>query len=409
MREILLCRTCKSPDIDIVLDLGQSPVANRYTSRINPGVEPFYDLAIALCNKCKVVQTSETLPRESIFDENYAYFSSTSKSWLEHSKLFASQVCERFSITEGHTVVEIASNDGYLLQYFKELGVKTIGVEPTLSTARVALAKDIFTIIDFFGETRISDLREQGLSNADLLIANNVLAHVPDLIDFTRGLKGILNEQGVISVEFQYVLPLVQNNAFDTIYHEHYSYFSVLALQPLFKSAGLRIFDIDDISTHGGSIRVYACHELASFSESDSVLNHINDEISAGLESVKGFEEMQQRTKNQKVAFLEFLREHKNSVVCGYGAAAKGNTFLNYCQVGNSDIQAVFDAAEAKQGLLLPGSKIPILSPRNIREIKPEFLIVLPWNISDEIIKQTSFISEWGGRHVLAMPTLQVI
>ena len=404
----LICRTCQSTDIDLVLDLGLSPIANRYITSSDFMDELVYPLAIAICNNCKIVQTTETLPRESIFEENYAYFSSTSSIWLRHSKKFASQVTERFALSKNSRVLEIASNDGYLLQFFKELDIQVIGVEPTISTASVAHAIGIPTIVDFFGATNLADLRAKGLVNADLIVANNVLAHVPDLKDFIHGMKEVLNQNGVISIEIPHLMEVIRNNAFDTIYHEHYSYFSILALDPLFKGAGLRIFDVEDIPTHGGSIRVFICHEDSKHVTSSKVSLHIEMELNADLGSQLGFRDMQTRATRQKDDFLEFLSLNKDSKICGYGAAAKGNTFLNFCSVDASEIVAVFDAAQAKQGLYLPGSKIPVLSPAEIIEMRPDFLLIFPWNISSEVIEQTSFISEWGGRHVIAMPTLKI-
>jgi SAM-dependent methyltransferase len=394
--------------MNLLLDLGLSPIANRYTTNANFASELIYPLAIALCNKCKIVQTTETLPRESIFEEDYAYFSSTSSSWLKHSKEFAIYVTQRFALLNNSKVVEIASNDGYLLQFFQELQMQVLGVEPTISTASVAQAMGIPTIVDFFGATRIADLRAKGLMSADLIVANNVLAHVPDLKDFIQGMKEVLNQEGVISIEIPHLLEMVRNNAFDTIYHEHYSYFSILALNPLFKGVGLRIFDVEDIPTHGGSIRVYVCHEEASHISSSSVSKHIEMELNAHLGSELGFREMQNRATRQKNDFIEFISLNKVSKICGYGAAAKGNTFLNFCSVGVNEIVAVFDAAQAKQGLYLPGSKIPVLNPTEIKQLKPDYLVIFPWNISSEVIEQTSFIKEWGGRHVIAMPTLKI-
>jgi len=409
MASRLICRTCGSNDIKVVLDLGFSPIANRYTTNFDSNNEMVYPLAIALCDNCKIVQTTETLPRESIFEKNYAYFSSTSSSWLEHSKEFAVYATQRFLLSKDSTVVEIASNDGYLLQFFQELEIQVIGVEPTISTASVAQAKGIPTIVDFFGATKISDLKAKGLRSADLIVANNVLAHVPDLKDFIQGMKQVLNQEGVISIEIPHLFEMVANNSFDTVYHEHYSYFSILALDPLFKGAGLRIFDIEAIPTHGGSIRVYVCHEISNRGTTSKVSKYIEMELDADLGSELGFREMKIRATRQKEDFLEFLFLNKVSKICGYGAAAKGNTFLNYCAVGVEEIAAVFDAAQAKQGLYLPGSKIPILNPSKIREIRPDFLVIFPWNIGSEVIEQTSLISEWGGRHVLAMPTLKIL
>jgi SAM-dependent methyltransferase len=409
MESRLVCRTCESSDIKVVLDLGFSPIANRYTTSSNFMNELVYPLAIALCNKCKIVQTTETLPRESIFEEDYAYFSSTSSSWLEHSREFAAHATQRFSLSKDSTVVEIASNDGYLLQFFQELEIQVIGVEPTLSTASVAEANGIPTIVDFFGATKIPDLKAKGLKHADLIVANNVLAHVPDLKDFILGMKQVLNQEGVITIEIPHLFEMVRNNSFDTVYHEHYSYFSMLALVPLFKNLGLRIFDAESISTHGGSIRVYVCHEIANRETSSEVTRYVGMELAANLGSELGFEGMKNRATHQKDDFLEFLSLNKGSKICGYGAAAKGNTFLNFCSVGVEEVVAVFDAAQAKQGLYLPGSKIPVLDPTKISEFKPDFLVIFPWNISSEIIEQTSFISEWGGRHVLAMPTLKIL
>lgn len=406
------CRSCNNPLTHVFVDLGESPPSNSYLSpeQLNEP-EHFYPLRVYVCEKCFLVQIDEHKKAEEIFDKNYAYFSSFSKTWLAHARDYVEMMCERFGFDEKDQVIEIASNDGYLLQYFKEKNVKVLGVEPTLSTARAAREKGIETVTEFFGSEFAARLRDEG-RQADLLLGNNVLAHVPDINDFARGLSVALKPGGILTMEFPHVLQLVENNQFDTIYHEHFSYLSLYTTQRIFAAQGLEIFDVEEIPTHGGSLRIFANHAGDDSREvSERVEELLQKEIDHGLLDLDYYLDFQRKADKVRDDLLIFLRAQKETgnKVSAYGAAAKGNTLLNYCGVRDDMIDFVVDASPHKQGRYLPGSRIPIVDEPCIRRSKPAFVLILPWNIKDEIMEQLSYIAEWGGSFVTAIPELRII
>jgi SAM-dependent methyltransferase len=405
------CRSCKNPLTHVFVDLGSSPPSNSYLSpdQLNEP-ESFYPLRVYVCEKCFLVQIDEHKKAEEIFDQSYAYFSSFSKTWLEHAKNYVGMMCERFGFDEKSQVIEIASNDGYLLQYFKEKNIKVLGVEPTLSTATAAREKGIETLTEFFGSEFAAGLKSKGLQ-ADLLLGNNVLAHVPDINDFVSGLSVALKPDGVLTMEFPHIMQLVENNQFDTIYHEHFSYLSLHTTRGIFAARGLEIFDVEELPTHGGSLRIFAKHvEDDSKEVSGRVEELLNKELEHGLLDLNYYLDFQKKADKVRDDLLVFLRAQKEmgNRVAAYGAAAKGNTLLNYCGVKNDLIEFVVDASPHKQGRYLPGSRIPIVDEHYIRREKPAYVLVLPWNIKDEIMEQLSYIDEWGGVFVTAIPSLSV-
>jgi hypothetical protein len=404
-----LCRFCqKSLDHEFV-DLANAPPSNAFLKPEDlAGPETFYPLKLYVCGSCFLVQVDEYKAAQEIFDADYAYFSSFSQSWLKHCKKYAEAVIERFHLTTKSKVVEIASNDGYLLQYFKERGVQTLGIEPAKSTADVAISKGIETISRFFGKTCALDLvRERG--KADLIAANNVLAHVPDINDFVGGFKLLLADSGVMTVEFPHVLQLVKLNQFDTIYHEHFSYFSLHTICQIFEKHGLRIFDVEEITTHGGSLRIYVDHG-SQHPLSPAVKALLDREHREGINTLKFYDGFQAITDDVKNEFLEFLLAAKKSgkSVAAYGAAAKGNTFLNYCGIKRDLIKYVVDASPHKQGRFLPGSHIPVLNENALRESKPDYVVILPWNLKTEITEQLAYVRQWDGKFAIAIPNLEV-
>jgi C-methyltransferase C-terminal domain/Putative zinc binding domain/Methyltransferase domain len=407
------CRFCGAPVNAVFADLGMSPLANSYLppERAN-GMEPFYPLRALVCERCFLVQLEEFETPEQIFTE-YAYFSSYSSSWLDHSRRYAERMIERLGLNDSSHVVEIASNDGYLLQFFHERQIPVLGIEPAANVAKVALQKGIPTLVEFFGQETASSLAEE--SAADLLLGNNVLAHVPDLNDFVGGMKIMLKPRGVITMEFPHLMRLIEENQWDTIYHEHFSYFSFLTVSRVFEAHGLRLFDVEELPTHGGSLRVYGAHaedaEDADKLESEAARELRERERDAGYEQLDtylGYGRMVEQDKREILQFLIGLKEQGLRIV-GYGAPAKGNTLLNYCGIGREFIDYTCDLNPHKQGHLLPGSHIPIRSPEAIREDKPDVVLILPWNLKDEIVEQLSFIDEWGGRFAARTPDLQLI
>jgi SAM-dependent methyltransferase len=401
------CRFCAAPVEAVFADLGSSPLANSYLppERAN-SMEPFYPLRALVCERCFLVQLEEFETPERIFSD-YAYFSSYSSSWLEHSRRYSERMIERLGLDESSHVVEIASNDGYLLQFFHERQIPVLGIEPAANVAKVALQKGIPTLVEFFGAETASSLA--GESSADLLLGNNVLAHVPDLNDFVAGMKILLSPTGVITMEFPHLLRLMEDNQWDTIYHEHFSYFSFLTVSRVFEAHGLRLFDVEELPTHGGSLRIYGAHaEDPGKPQTDAAVELLERERAAGyerLETYLGYSRRVQADKRQILSFLIGLKEQGLRVV-GYGAPAKGNTLLNYCGLGCDFIDYTCDLNPHKQGHLLPGSHIPIRSPEVIREDRPDVVLILPWNLKDEIIEQLSFIREWGGRFAARTPEL---
>lgn len=404
------CRFCATPLEDVFADLGMSPLANSYlTPEQANAMEPFYPLRAFVCSQCFLVQLEEFETPDHIFSE-YAYFSSYSTSWLDHSRRYVEQVTARFGIDQRSHVVELASNDGYLLQYFHERQIPVLGIEPAANVAKVALQKGIPTLVEFFGREAASSLAAS--SAADLLIGNNVLAHVPDLNDFVGGMKLLLKPGGVITMEFPHLLRLVEENQFDTIYHEHFSYFSFLTARKVFTKHGLRLFDVEELPTHGGSLRIYGCHaEDASKPESERATELISRELGAGYEDVKTYLAYAHRVQEEKRAILSFLIElkHRGLSIVGYGAPAKGNTMLNFCGIGTDFIDYTVDLNPEKQNHFLPGSHIPIRAPVALRETRPDVVLILPWNLREEIMDQHGYIREWGGRFVARAPEMRLL
>jgi 2-polyprenyl-3-methyl-5-hydroxy-6-metoxy-1,4-benzoquinol methylase len=404
------CRFCDSVLERTFVDLGMSPLANSYL-RIEQlqQMEPFYPLHVYICEKCYLVQLPVVQSPEEIFSD-YAYFSSYSESWLKHAQAYTDLMIERFSFDSNSQVIEIASNDGYLLQYFKERGVPVLGVEPAKNVAKAAQEAGIPTIIKFFGTQTAMELATEG-KYADLLIGNNVLAHVPDVNDFVKGMKIILKRNGIITMEFPHLMRLVEENQFDTIYHEHFSYFSFITVEKIFANHSLTIFDVDEIPTHGGSLRIYASHtEDTSKRVSQRVTNLKNREENAGFRHFEFYLSFSEKVKETKRKILTFFIEAKRAgkAIVGYGAPAKGNTLLNYCGIRSDFVDYTVDRSPHKQGLYLPGNHIPIYHPDKIKETKPDYMLILPWNLKEEIMEQMSHIRDWGGKFVVFIPEIKV-
>ncbi|MDQ6751001.1 MAG: class I SAM-dependent methyltransferase [Actinomycetota bacterium] len=393
------CRFCAVPLEHIFADLGMSPLANSYLrpEQVN-AMEPFYPLRALVCSKCFLVQLEEFETPSAIFSD-YAYFSSYSTTWLEHCQRYVDQVVERFGLSASSHVVELASNDGYLLQYFHERQIPVLGIEPAANVAKVALQKGIPTLVEFFGVEAAGTLVEQ--SQADLLIGNNVLAHVPDLNDFVAGMKILLKPGGVITMEFPHLMRLVADNQFDTIYHEHFSYFSFQTVRRVFAAHGLRLFDVEELTTHGGSLRIFGCHDDDEAKpDGERATDLLQRELGGGFDQLAVYDDYARHVQEFKRDILEFFIECKRAgrTIVGYGAPAKGNTLLNYCGIGRDFIDYTVDLNPGKQGHYLPGTHIPIRSPELLRETRPDIVFILPWNLKDEIVEQLSFVADWGGR-----------
>jgi 2-polyprenyl-3-methyl-5-hydroxy-6-metoxy-1,4-benzoquinol methylase len=406
------CRFCKTELEHVFIDLVNSPPSNSFlTAEELNEPEIFYPLKVYTCHKCFLVQIDEYKKSDKIFDSGYVYFSSYSKSWLKHANEYTEMMTRRFNLTKNSRVVEIASNDGYLLQYFKEKGIPVLGIEPTANTAEVAKSKGIDTVVDFFGVKLAKELSLKNMQ-ADVLLGNNVLAHVPDIIDFVSGMKILLKEGGVITMEFPHLVQLVANNQFDTIYHEHFSYLSFTTVRSIFESQGLHMFDVEELSTHGGSLRIFAKHNNdASKKVEDNVANLLRREREAGITDINYYSNFSEKAMKVKLDLLSFLTEQKreNKKVAAYGAAAKGNTLLNYCGVKKDMIDYVVDANPHKQNKFMPASHIPVVDEERLKNDKPDFVIILPWNLRDEITAQLDYIKEWGGKFVIPIPSLQII
>jgi len=404
------CRFCDAPLDAVFADLGMSPLANAYLppERANK-MEPFYPLKALVCGNCFLVQLEEFESPQQIFSD-YAYFSSYSSSWLEHSRRYAEAMTERLALDADSRVVEVASNDGYLLQFFVERGVPSLGIEPAANVAEVAVEKGVPTVVEFFGEEVARRLAEE--SPADLLLGNNVLAHVPDLNDFVAGMKALLKPDGVITMEFPHLMRLIEENQWDTIYHEHFSYFSFLTVSAVFDAHGLRLFDVEELPTHGGSLRIFGAHAEDLDKPETAAARELRErEREAGyaqLDTYLGYGRRVERDKQQILRFLIELKERDLQIV-GYGAPAKGNTLLNYCGVRREFIDYTCDLNPHKQGHFLPGSHIPIRAPEQIRADRPDVVLILPWNLKDEIVEQLSFIREWGGRFAARTPELTLL
>lgn len=413
----MTCRFCHTPLEHVFIDLFNSPASNSFlTAEQLNEPETFYPLKVFTCPTCFLVQVDEYKKSDAIFDSDYVYFSSFSTSWLAHSKHYVEAMTGRFGLNEQSLVVEVASNDGYLLQYFVERQIPVLGIEPTANTAAVAIEKGVPTITRFFGTELARELTEQGpeqnATQADLLLGNNVLAHVPDIVDFVKGMKILLKPEGVVTMEFPHLLQLVENNQFDTIYHEHFSYLSFTTVSQIFAAQGLVMFDVDELPTHGGSLRIYAKRDTdQSKPISPNVAAMVQKEAETGLTTMAYYEGFQQRALRVKLDLLDFLSQQRRAgkSVAAYGAAAKGNTLLNYCGVKSDLIDFVVDANPAKQNKFLPASHIPVVDEAILKARKPDFVLILPWNLRDEITSQLSYISDWSGQFVVPIPEVKVL
>lgn len=406
------CRFCQTKVSHVFIDLVASPPSNSFLSKENLNEpEVYYPLKVQVCDKCFLVQVDEYKKSDAIFNNEYVYFSSYSTSWLKHAEQYVNMMIKRFGYTKDHQVIEIASNDGYLLQYFLQKGVKVLGVEPTANTAAVAKDKGIDSIIDFFG-VRLANELVKSNTKADLILGNNVLAHVPDINDFVGGMPIILNEGGVVTMEFPHLLQLIQHHQFDTIYHEHFSYLSLYTVQQVFAKHGLRVFDVEEIPTHGGSLRIFAAHNDDTAKPTlSSVDNILLKEHSFGLTSIDAYTGFQAKAETVKDDLLEFLINAKRSgkKVAGYGAAAKGNTLMNFCGLKSDAVKYVVDMNPHKQNKFLPGTHIPVVAEDVLKEDKPDYVLILPWNIKEEVMQQLSYIHSWGGKFVIAIPSFQIL
>lgn len=405
------CRHCQTPMEKVFLDLGHAPPSNAYVqpSHLNQS-EMTFPLRLRVCEHCWLVQTEDFTDADRLFDENYAYFSSTSKSWLDHAARYANAMIKRLSLGKDSFVMEVASNDGYLLKNFVAAEIPCMGVEPTASTANVAEKRGILTLRKFFGRT-VAEKLAFDLRSADLIVGNNVYAHVPDINDFTQGLAAALKPEGVITLEFPHLMRMVEYSQFDTAYHEHFSYLSLSVVTRIFKSAGLRIFDVEELTTHGGSLRVYGCHKDASHACSKKVIEILDQEKMKGMHTLDFYEHFQESADSIKNGLLRFLLDAKRDgkKVVGYGAAAKGNTLLNYAGVKPDLLPFICDAAAAKQGQYTPGGHIPIVSPETLENTVPDYLLILPWNIAEEVIQQLEFLRDKGVQFVIAVPAVKFL
>ena len=404
------CRHCESTLVQKVLDLGSAPPSNAYLNAKNlRGPETGYPLVIRVCHSCWLVQTEDYAAAAELFDAHYAYFSSTSTSWLEHASRYCQDITARLGLNSASRVIEVASNDGYLLRNFVAAGIPCLGIEPTASTAEAAEAIGVSVLREFFTEALGQRLASGG-QQADLIIGNNVFAHVPAINDFTLGLKASLKPSGTITLEFPHLMRMFEQNQFDTVYHEHFSYFTLHTVQRIFAAAGLRVWDVDELPTHGGSIRIYGCHAEDPRPEAPAVAALVAEEVRRGLQSPVGYEGFQAKANRIKDDLLFFLIQQKRAgkTVAAYGAAAKGNTLLNYAGVKPDLLPFVCDAAPSKQGKWMPGSHIPILPPSALTERRPDFLLILPWNIAAEVRQQNIALERLGTRFVTAIPELTV-
>lgn len=403
------CRFCHKPLTRSFVDLGLQPLANSYVPVAKAGQpEPRYPLHARVCDSCLLVQVDHDVPAEAIFSD-YAYFSSYATSWVEHARRYAVAMTERFGLGPQSLVVEVASNDGYLLQHFKGAGIGVLGVEPAANVAAVAQEKGIPSEVAFFNRETAERLRAAGKA-ADLMAANNVMAHVPELNQFVAGFAVLLKPQGVLTVEFPHLLNLIEQVQFDTIYHEHYSYLSLLAAEKIFAAHGMRVFDVEELPTHGGSLRLYVCHRGADHTDTVGLARVRKKEAAAGLDTLAAYDNFAPRVAAVRDELRGFLTAAKadGKKVCAYGAAAKGNTLLNYCGVTARDIAAAYDKNPHKQQHLLPGSQIPVRGPEAIAEDRPDYLLILPWNLKNEIAAEQAQIRGWNGHFVIAIPQLQI-
>jgi SAM-dependent methyltransferase len=410
MNGIANCRFCGLPLNHTFVDLGMSPLCESYISveQLNR-MEPFYPLHVYICDNCFLVQLEEYVTPEEIFTE-YAYFSSYADTWLKHMKAYTDMMTNRFKLNKHSLVVEIASNDGYLLQYFIEKGIPVLGIEPARNIAKVAIEKGIPTIVEFFSEKMARGLASQG-KQADVLLGNNVLAQIPELNDFVRGMKIALKPEGIITMEFPHLVRLMEGNQFDTIYHEHFSYFSFTTVERIFRERGLALFDVEELTTHGGSLRIFARHAEDTgkpVSERMKELKSREEEI--GLARMETYFTFSEKVKDTKRKLLSFLIETKQrgKTIAAYGAPGKGNTLLNYCGIRTDFLDYAVDRNPYKHGKFTPGTRIPIFHPDKIRETKPDYVFILPWNLKDEIMGQLAYIREWGGKFIVPIPEVKI-
>jgi 2-polyprenyl-3-methyl-5-hydroxy-6-metoxy-1,4-benzoquinol methylase len=402
------CRLCGSDLTEVFADLGMSPLSNSYPGECQLGdMEPFYPLKAYVCQRCFLVQLGEVASPQEIFDE-YVYFSSYSTTWLEHARQYVDMIVDRLGLDESSHVVEVASNDGYLLQNFVARGIPVLGIEPASTVAAAAEERGVPTHVAFFGRETARELADT--RQADLIVANNVLAHVPDLNDFVGGFSILLAPGGVVTVEFPHLLSLIEEKQFDTIYHEHFSYFSLFTAVRAFQAHGLRIFDVEKLRTHGGSLRVYACHGDDARDESARVASLVAEEEAIGIAEIETYRDFAEGVREAKRRLLTFLIDCKRRKVriAGYGAPAKGNTLLNYCGIGTDFIDYTVDRNPHKQGRFLPGTHIPIRAVEEVGRTKPDLLFILPWNLADEIMEQMACVRDWGGRFLVTTPKLRV-
>lgn len=408
----LACRHCRRPLELELIDLGSQPLANNYLAPTPDAVatEVRYPLRVMVCEGCFLVQVEECVPPAAIFRHDYAYFSSYSASWVAHAERYAAAMISRFGLGTDSTVVEVASNDGYLLQHFAMRGIPCLGIEPAGRCAAAARAKGVETVAAFFGRETAAHLAAEGLA-ANLIAANNVLAHVPAMDDFVAGFLHILKPQGVATFEFPHLLKMISQTQFDTIYHEHYSYLSLGFVESLFAAHGLQVFDVERLSTHGGSLRVFACHAGARHTVTPAVAATREAESAAALDRPEGYGDFAARAREMRTALRHFLTKTRDDglAVAGYGAAAKGNTFLNFCEAGPEDMLFTVDRNPEKQGHLLPGSHIPVRDPVALRTARPDRILILPWNLADEIAREHAYIADWDARFVVAAPHLRLL
>lgn len=405
------CRHCQAPLEHVFLDLGYAPPSNAYLSAADLNKpELYFPLKLFVCEHCWLVQTEDYARADELFSHDYAYFSSVSKSWLEHAAQYVQMITERFDLGKQSQVIEIAANDGYLLKNFVAAGIPCLGIEPTASTAAAAEKLGIPILREFFGKALGERLAAES-QQADLIIGNNVYAHVPDINDFTTGLKAALKPNGTITLEFPHLMRLIEHTQFDTVYHEHFSYLSLYTVNRIFNQAGLRVWDVEELPTHGGSLRIYGCHDEDARQVSPSVDAMLAEEALHGLRTLVTYQDFQVKADRVKDDFLTFLIEQKRvgKTVAAYGAAAKGNTLLNYAGVKPDLLPFICDAAGSKQGRFMPGSHIPILPPVELVEQRPDYLVILPWNIASEVKQQNAWLEELGTKFVTAVPQLEIV
>lgn len=403
------CRLCGAPLRVTFADLGLSPIANDYVEDLG-AAEPFYPLHAFVCESCLMVQLGTVVDANHIFRPDYAYFSSYSDTWVEHARLYVEEMTERFGYDQGSNVIEVASNDGYLLQFFVQRGVPVLGVDPTSGTAAAAEERGVPTLVEFFTSELARKLVDEGRA-ADLVVGNNVLAHVPPVHDFVEGLQIVLKPGGTVTMEFPHLMRLIEKREFDTIYHEHYAYWSLLVVERLFAEHGLELFDVQELPTHGGSLRIFARRAGENGPPGEAVAELEERERAAGLDRIETYAAFGEAVRDTKRDLLEFLIEAKREgkTIAAYGAAAKGTTLLNYCGIRSDFVDYVLDRNPHKQGTYVPGVRLPIHPPEHAEETKPDYLLILVWNLTDEIVEQMAHIREWGGRFVVPIPQVRVI